>query len=41
MVMTAKNVQKEKKCTAFFKDDKDHEKCNWWEKNMLEKNLDK
>lgn len=22
------------KCIAFFKDDVDHERCNWWEKNM-------
>lgn len=24
----------EKKCKAFFKHDKDHERCNWWQEHM-------
>ena len=30
----------EKKCEAFFKYDKDQERCRWWSENMMEEKKD-
>lgn len=35
-----KGCPKENDCTAFFKYDEDHERCNWWTENILKKILD-
>lgn len=35
-----KGCSKENDCTAFFKYDEDHERCNWWTENILKKILD-
>lgn len=30
-----KKCPEREKCQAFFKDDEDHERCNWWEEHQL------